>query len=77
MSTSKNIATRLDRVPYGTVFTYTDFLEDVQQKEALIKALNRMAAAGKIAKLSRGKFYKPEQSPFGELPPPKGLCSGL
>jgi hypothetical protein len=71
MSTSKDIATRLDRVPDGTVFTYTDFLEEVQQKEALIKALNRMAAAGKIAKLSKGKFYKPEQSPFGELPPPQ------
>jgi hypothetical protein len=71
MSTAKDIAKRLDRVSDGTVFTYTDFLEDVQQKEALIKALNRMAAAGKIAKLSKGKFYKPEQSPFGELPPPQ------
>lgn len=30
-----------------------------------------MAADGKIAKLSQGKFYQPEQSPFGELPPPQ------
>ena len=69
MSATKDIAKSLEKVPFGTVFSYTDFLEDVQQKEALIKALNRMAAAGNIAKLSKGKFYKPEQSPFGELPP--------
>jgi hypothetical protein len=28
-----------------------------------------MAATGKIMKLSKGKFYKPELTPFGELPP--------
>jgi len=64
------IALRLDRLPRGYVFSYQDFSKEVNQREALIKALNRMAASGKIAKLSKGKFYKPEQSPFGELPPP-------
>lgn len=70
MSTSETIASRLDRLPKGYVFSYRDFFEEVKQREALIKALNRMAAAGKIAKLSKGRFYKPEKSPFGELPPP-------
>jgi hypothetical protein len=41
----------------------------VNQKEAVIKALNRMAASGKIAKLSKGKYYKPENTPFGNLQP--------
>ena len=41
----------------------------VESKEGLIKALNRLAASGEIAKLAKGKYYKPEQSPFGELPP--------
>jgi hypothetical protein len=41
----------------------------VNQKEAIIKALNRMAASGKIAKLSKGKYYKPENTPFGNLQP--------
>jgi len=35
----------------------------------LAKALNRLATSGAIVKLAKGKFYKPEQSPFGELPP--------
>jgi len=41
----------------------------VNKKEAVIKALNRMVLAGKIAKLSKGKYYKPEKSPFGDLQP--------
>jgi hypothetical protein len=41
----------------------------VSRKEAVIKALNRMAAAGKIAKLAKGKFYKQETTPFGILQP--------
>lgn len=71
MNATDIIAARLDRLPRGYIFTYTEFSKEVRHKEALIKALNRMVAAGKLAKLSRGKFYKPEQSPFGELPPPQ------
>jgi hypothetical protein len=51
------------------VFTYADFPAEVDQKQAVIKALNRMVAAGKIAKLSKGRYYKPETTPFGTLQP--------
>ena len=40
----------------------TDIMDNVTNKEAVIKALNRMAASGKIDKLSKGKYYKPEKS---------------
>lgn len=69
MSTARDVMTTIDRFPKGYVFTYGDFDTDVREKEAVIKALNRMAAAGKISKLSKGKFYKPENTPFGELQP--------
>lgn len=59
----------IDRLPKGYVFTYLDFNEEVNKKEAVIKALNRMVASGKIAKLSKGKYYKPENTPFGNLQP--------
>jgi hypothetical protein len=72
MNVSKKIASYLAQIPCGHVFSYTDVSTEASEKEALIKGLSRMAAAGKIAKFSRGKFYKPEQSPFGELPPPQG-----
>ena len=59
----------IDRLPKGYVFTYLDFNTEVNKKEAVIKALNRMVASGKIAKLSKGKYYKPENTPFGNLQP--------
>jgi hypothetical protein len=69
MKTSEYISFTIDRLPKGYVFTYADFITEVNQKEAVIKALNRMVASGKIAKLSKGKYYKPENTPFGKLQP--------
>lgn len=69
MKTSDYIAYIIDRFPKGFVFTYADFNSEVSQKQALIKALNRMVISGKIAKLSKGKYYKPETTPFGDLLP--------
>lgn len=69
MNTTDYIALTIDRLPKGYVFTYADFTIEVNKKQAVIKALNRMAAAGKISKLSKGKYYKPENTPFGNLQP--------
>lgn len=69
MKQSEYIRNIIDRFPKGYVFTYADFTDKVRSEEALAKALNRLVAAGKIVKLAKGKFYKAEQSPFGELPP--------
>ena len=69
MKTTDYIAYIIDRFPKGFVFTYADFNREVSQKQALIKALNRMVISGKIAKLSKGKYYKPETTPFGDLLP--------
>ena len=69
MKITDYISYTIDRFPRGYVFTSSDFPAEVNQKEAIIKALNRMVAAGKIAKLSKGKYYKPENTPFGTLQP--------
>ncbi len=69
MKTTDYIAFTIDRFPKGYVFTYLDFVTKVHKAQAIIKALNRMADAGEIAKLSKGKFYKPKQTVFGELQP--------
>ena len=63
------IKCKVGRFPKGYVFTYADFANDVESKEELVKVLNRLAASGEIAKLAKGKYYKPEPSPFGELAP--------
>ncbi len=69
MKVTEYITSKIERLPKGYVFTYSDYITEVNKKEAVIKSLNRLAAVGKIKKTGRGKFYKPEQSPFGILEP--------
>lgn len=69
MKTSDYVALGVNKLPKGQVFTYEDLIDNVNQREAVIKALNRMVSAGKLAKLAKGKYYKPEQTPFGTLSP--------
>jgi hypothetical protein len=69
MKTTEYIEYTINKLPKGYVFTYSDFTIEVNKKEAAIKALNRMAATGKIVKLARGKYYKSESSIFGKLQP--------
>lgn len=69
MNVADYISVKIERLPKGYVFTYADFDTEVNQKEAVIKALNRMAQSGKIVKLSKGRYYKPETTPFGNLLP--------
>lgn len=69
MKVTEYIRNTIDRLPKGYIFTYEDFDVDVNKKEAIIKALNRMANSGKIEKLSKGKYFKPEKTPFGTLKP--------
>lgn len=63
------VRSKVDRMPVGYVFTYEGVMRDVETREAVIKALNRLVASGRLSKLSRGKYYKPEKTPFGELMP--------
>lgn len=69
MKTTDYIVNTINRLPKGYVFTYDDFQKEVTSKEAIIKALNRMAVSGKIEKISKGKYYKPEKTVFGNLEP--------
>jgi len=71
MKTTEYIQLKIDRLPKGYVFTYEDFINEVNKKEAVIKSLNRMTASNVINKISKGKFYKPEGTAFGTLPPEK------
>lgn len=69
MKTADYISLTIDRLPKGYIFTYADFITEVNKKEAIIKALNRMVASGKIMKFAKGKYYKPENTPFGSILP--------
>lgn len=70
MKISDYIDSIIIRLPKGFVFTSNNFGSEVS-KEAVVKTLNRMVESGKLQKISKGRFYKPETSVFGELEPPK------
>ncbi len=69
MKYTEYVTNVVDRLPRGYVFTCANIMEEVKGKEAVVKALNRLAASGRIVKLAKGRYYKPVQSPFGELEP--------
>ena len=69
MKTSVYIEYKINKLPKGYVFTYVDFITEETKREAIIKHLNRMVASGKIEKLSKGKYYKPQSTIFGNLLP--------
>ncbi|PJG84430.1 type IV toxin-antitoxin system AbiEi family antitoxin domain-containing protein [Conservatibacter flavescens] len=69
MNIAKQVNQLVENLTQGMVFTFHDVLTDDQKIEATIKALNRMVQKGQLAKLSKGKYYKPETSIFGNLLP--------
>lgn len=69
MKTTDIITNSINRFAKGYVFTASSFKGEVKSVDAARKALSRMADAGTIVRLSKGRFYKPESSPFGVLPP--------
>ena len=69
MKVSEKVQYKVDRLQKGYIFTYSDLDIGVESKEAVLKALNRMVETGTLKKLSKGRYYKPEITPFGELLP--------
>lgn len=53
----------------GMVMTVADFDVPREHRHALIKALSQYVQAGVLRKVAKGRYYKPRQSRFGELPP--------
>ena len=69
MNITKEIRKRISNFADDYVFTASDFDFGTDNQVAVVKALNRMTKSGEISKLSKGKFYKPRKTQFGELRP--------
>ena len=65
----KEIRQRIENIESDYVFTYQDLNLSPERSERVIKILNRLVAEGIIAKISKGRFYKPKKSAFGTLKP--------
>jgi hypothetical protein len=70
MTIAGKIEQRVRQLPSGYVFTYSEFLDvGLEKQQAIIKALNRLTERQLIKKIAKGKYYKPEQTSFGEIGP--------
>ena len=68
-SIAKTIRRNLPAIPEGEVFDFRRFAVGDNEEQALTKALSRMALAGDIVRVKKGKYYKPKQTRFGVLRP--------
>ena len=61
------IRNTINKLPLGFVFTTLDLPIEGGKQASANKILNNMVASGQIRRLSKGRFYKPQISEFGEL----------
>ena len=69
MSLATQIRNRIKQFPEGKTFGYDDLRIAKEDYTTAAKALERLQKTGLIKKVSKGVFYKPEQTVFGELQP--------
>src|SRR5690554_4032596 len=69
MALAKEIRKKIKSLPEGKTFGYDDLRIAKDDYTTAAKALERLQKEGLIKKVSKGVFYKPEQTVFGELKP--------
>jgi predicted transcriptional regulator of viral defense system len=63
------VKNKIENITYGYVFTASDFPVDVTKQKSVNKVLENLTKAGKIYRLSKGRYYKTKTTEFGELLP--------
>lgn len=69
MTLTAQIRIRIKKLPEGKSFGYADLGITKEEYQTAAKVLERLQTKGIIKKTSKGVFYKPEQTAFGELKP--------
>lgn len=66
---SARITQQIQQLPEDMSFGYSELAIDRHDFLSAAKALERLQKKGHIRKLSKGRFYKPKRTPFGEKKP--------
>ena len=69
MTAAQIIEDKVNSIDFGIVFTIEDLELPQEWWDNVRVKLSRMASKGVIQKLSKGKYYKPQNSIFGKLKP--------
>lgn len=78
MIVSQTIRKTIQNFPTDFVFCASDFNLAPNRKQAVVRTLQRMVEKGELRKMSKGKYYKPRKTIFGELrPSPSQIAKDL
>lgn len=69
MKLTQNIKNKIKELPEGKTFGYADLGIAAEDFQTAAKVMERLQTKGIVKKISKGVFYKPEQTVFGELKP--------
>jgi len=69
MIIARLIKEKLSSTPAGVVLTTRDFGVEMRYQPALAKALSRLVLQGELQKITKGKYYIPKKTIFGQLKP--------
>lgn len=69
MKLTQNIKNKIKKLPAGRTFGYADLGIAGEDYQTAAKVMERLQKNGNVKKISKGVFYKPEQTVFGELKP--------
>ncbi len=69
LSITEIISKKVENMPDGAVFDYAQLQIGPDQLVTAAQSLSRLTRKGVISRLSRGKYYKPQQSKFGKSRP--------
>ncbi len=69
MKLTQNIRNKIKELPEGKTFGYADLGIATEDYQTAAKVMERLQSKGIVKKISKGVFYKPKQTVFGELKP--------
>lgn len=69
MSALEKVTYGINRMRVNKVFTADSFITDALPRNNVRVALDTLVAAGKLRKLDRGRYYKPQETILGEMEP--------
>lgn len=69
ISLTKKITEQIQNMSENTAFGYKELDISARDYQSVAKVLERLQKKGVIKKLSKGRFYRPEMTPFGEIRP--------
>lgn len=69
MTLTTQIRKKIKNIPEGKTFRYVDLGISKEQYATAAKVLERLQKEALIKKMSKGIFYRPQQTVFGELAP--------